>query len=58
VTLARRAEGAVPAPQPPALPYAAQDIVLVASVQGRYSVLSRHGGTAPPAIDQSRSAPA
>jgi 2'-5' RNA ligase len=51
VTLARRADGAVPAPLPPALPYAAQDIVLVASVAGRYTLLSRHGA-------QSFSAPA
>jgi 2'-5' RNA ligase len=44
VTLARRADGAVPAAQPPALPYTARDVALVASAQGRYSVLSRHGG--------------
>lgn len=44
VTLARRAQGSVPAAEPPALPYTAQDIALVASAQGRYTVLSRHGG--------------
>jgi 2'-5' RNA ligase len=50
VTLARRADGAVPAPLPPALPYTAQDIALVASAQGRYSVLSRHGVMTRPAL--------
>lgn len=44
VTLARRADGAVPAAVAPALPYTAQHVALVASAQGRYTVLSRHGG--------------
>lgn len=54
VTLARRADGALPAPQPPALPYAAQDFVLVASIQGRYRVLSWHGRAAGPAVPAER----
>lgn len=47
VTLARKASGAVAPATLPRVPFEARDFVLMASVGGRYEVLSRHGAPTP-----------